>query len=91
MLKNGLHELEIFFNKTIHILGREFTYEHITAICIFLCLSTFNFFNFIFVLVEGNFYSALFNAILFAWNSGLVYWNFLLNKTYLLKKKTKKI
>ena len=70
---------KIFTVKTT-IFGIEVFYASLVAMTIFSILAIMNTYNFILALIALNFYWALAQLFLFSWNTGFLYYNWLLNR-----------
>lgn len=81
--------IKTIVTKKITIFKIEFFYSTLFAIVLFFILSVMNIFNFIIALIASNFYWALGQSILFAWNTGFLYYNWLLNKIQISMEKSK--
>lgn len=77
------------FEKKVKIFEQEFYYFGLFMIILFLMLSCASLTVFIFALINNNFYLSVVDICLFTFNSGFVYWNYLLNKIKLSLEKVK--
>jgi len=82
-------KVEKLFTKKTTIFGKEIYIASFSLIILFSGLATFNLFNFILAVIAGDFYWALGQLLLFSWNTGLLYYNWLLNKMQIEIAKSK--
>lgn len=76
-MKNIKQWLSIIHDKTINVFGIKLKKVSFIAICILLTLSVYHTFAFIVAVASAGFFSAIFNIILFTWNTSWAYYHYL--------------
>ena len=84
-------KLSKFSMKRISIFGNKFHMLSFIAIIFFAILAFMNIVSFVSALATLNFYKSLMELLLFSWNTGFLYYNYLLDKLQLEKESKYKL
>jgi len=72
--------IEKFCTKIVSIHGYKLHMIALITIVFFVLLSSMSMWGFVSALIASNFYNALINTLVFAWNSGFAYYCYLRDK-----------